>query len=287
MNTKDLRCFSRVYEERSVNQAAKQLFISPQGLSKIIKALEEELGTSLFSRTRTGMTPTAAGVYLYEHAVPLLEHFDEIETTIRHLGSERFELGFSCGVLHVFPFEKLEQFREKLPGVEIHWEEAANQEILDKVCRKTMDAGFVIGPVSSQELWSQCLYAKKLDAILYKGHRFFERESISIQELEGEPLITLNETYHCYHSLLARFRDFGITPSIRVKTMDSRLIYRLCKKHLGVGVDVNIHGNEPLPEGLSRVEIRDSIPWRISLVAREERRKDPAIQTLVGLFARP
>lgn len=287
MDTKDLRCFFRVYEEQSVNQAAKQLFISPQGLSKIIKSLEEDLGASLFSRTRTGMTPTAAGVYLYEHAVPLTEQLEGIETAIRHMRFERFELGFACGVLHVFPFEKLERLQRKLPGVEIHWEEAANQEILERVRKKTIDAGFVVGPIACQELWSQCLYTKKLDAILYEGHPLYEKESVSIKELDGEPLITLNETYHCFHSLLARFRDFGITPSIRVKTMDSFLIYRLCKKHMGIGIDVNIHENEPLPEGLRRLEIRDSIPWQISLAARAERKDETAIRTLAGLFQKP
>ena len=48
MDTKDLRCFRLVYEERSINQAARHLFITPQGLSRIISRLEEELHTILF-----------------------------------------------------------------------------------------------------------------------------------------------------------------------------------------------------------------------------------------------
>ena len=48
MDTKDLRCFRLVYEERSINQAARHLFITPQGLSRIISRLEEELHTLLF-----------------------------------------------------------------------------------------------------------------------------------------------------------------------------------------------------------------------------------------------
>ncbi len=51
MDTKDLRCFCRVYEERGINQAAKQLFISPQGLSRIIAKLEAELQVALFKRS--------------------------------------------------------------------------------------------------------------------------------------------------------------------------------------------------------------------------------------------
>ena len=48
MDTKDLRSFRLVYEERSINQAARHLFISPQGLSRVIQKLEEELHNKLF-----------------------------------------------------------------------------------------------------------------------------------------------------------------------------------------------------------------------------------------------
>lgn len=61
MDTKDIRSFRLVYEERSVNQAAKQLFITPQGLSRIIHKLEEELQIVLFERTKGGMVPTECG----------------------------------------------------------------------------------------------------------------------------------------------------------------------------------------------------------------------------------
>ena len=48
MNTKILKCFQAVYEEKSLGKAARRLYITPQGLSKNIRQLEEELGASLF-----------------------------------------------------------------------------------------------------------------------------------------------------------------------------------------------------------------------------------------------
>lgn len=44
MNQRHLTYFLEVYKHRSISAAAKSLFISPQGLSKTILALEEELG---------------------------------------------------------------------------------------------------------------------------------------------------------------------------------------------------------------------------------------------------
>ena len=61
MDLKELRYFIRVYEEKSINKAATQLFITPQGLSKMIQHLEEDLHTKLFIRSMKGMEPTESG----------------------------------------------------------------------------------------------------------------------------------------------------------------------------------------------------------------------------------
>ena len=66
MNTKILKCFQTVYEEKNLGRAARRLYITPQGLSKNIRQLEEELGSSLFLRTAQGMEPTEGGHFLYE-----------------------------------------------------------------------------------------------------------------------------------------------------------------------------------------------------------------------------
>ena len=58
MNTKDLKCFEAVYQEKSISRAARRLYITPQGLGKNIRTLEAELETVLFERTKQGMRPT-------------------------------------------------------------------------------------------------------------------------------------------------------------------------------------------------------------------------------------
>ena len=40
----ELKSFQVVYQERSMNQAAKKLYITSQGLGRIIQNLEKELG---------------------------------------------------------------------------------------------------------------------------------------------------------------------------------------------------------------------------------------------------
>ena len=67
------------YETRSINKAAKSLFISPQGLGKLLDRLEQELRIQLFERTKQGLIPTEAGVFFYEKSQKLIEDTQELE----------------------------------------------------------------------------------------------------------------------------------------------------------------------------------------------------------------
>lgn len=286
MDTKDLRFFRQVYEERSINKASKLLFITPQGLSKIIHHLEEELGMRLFERSANGMVPTESGTYLYENSTPLLEHFDEIMIGLRQIQDrdQRLKIGFSCGVLNIFPFGKLEDYQRKYSHIRIQWEEAANQEIIRRVRQGSMDIGFVIGQMTDPKLCSREIFRRKMNVIVYEGHPYYERESISVEELREEPLITLNETYYSYHSLLQRCRDFGFTPCIVAKTMESQIIYHFCRQKIGLGIDADIHQDKIMLDGLRLAELQDSIPWKISMIILSDRTKEKAVQGMVELF---
>lgn len=286
MDTNDIRCFWRVYEERSINRAAKQLFISPQGLSRIIQKLEKELNAPLFLRTQQGMEPTASGTYLFKNCAAFLNKFDEIEAGIRRIQAQAktLRLGFACGVLNVFPLRMLDQLRDRLADVPVRWDERDKEEIAQGVLNGAYDAGFITGQAAEPELWSKELYSKKLDAIVYEAHPLYERGSLSIGELQRERFITLNEKFTCYHSFVQRCRDFGFTPQIVIKTMESQLIYRFCRQGLGLGVDVDIHQDEVNLEGIRRIPLSDSIPWKISLIIRRDRLEEDALRSMREIF---
>ena len=61
MTTKDLAYFLEVCRQGSINAAARELYITTQGLSKILQKLEVELGYPILVRTQTGVTLTDDG----------------------------------------------------------------------------------------------------------------------------------------------------------------------------------------------------------------------------------
>ncbi|MGY4425667.1 DNA-binding transcriptional LysR family regulator [Bradyrhizobium sp. JR6.1] len=83
MDYRQLRYFIAVAEELSFSRAAKRLHVSQPPLSTQIKAMEEELGTQLLSRTRRAVELTQAGQLLLEHARRAVSELDLASETVR------------------------------------------------------------------------------------------------------------------------------------------------------------------------------------------------------------
>ncbi|MFI6871494.1 LysR family transcriptional regulator [Nocardia sp. NPDC050406] len=78
-----VRAFVAAVDERQFSHAADVLGLSQQAVSKRIARLENHLGTALFERIPTGITPTAAGMRLLPHARSLLALADEAVAAVR------------------------------------------------------------------------------------------------------------------------------------------------------------------------------------------------------------
>lgn len=85
MDLRTLRCFIAVLEAGSLSRAAGSLYIAQPALTAQIKKLEAELGVQLFDRSHAGVTPTPAGMQLYEDARRLLSDADAVRERIQRL----------------------------------------------------------------------------------------------------------------------------------------------------------------------------------------------------------
>jgi LysR family nitrogen assimilation transcriptional regulator len=88
MTLAQLAAFERIVELKSLSRAAAVLRIAQPALSRQMRALETQLGTALLVRHRWGVTPTAAGEVLLEHARRLRRDMDAAKDAVRALAAE-------------------------------------------------------------------------------------------------------------------------------------------------------------------------------------------------------
>lgn len=83
MELRQLTAAVTVAEVGSVTNAARVLHVVQPAVTRQIRTLEEELGVTLFERTRHGMMPTAEGELLVEHARRALRELDRARAELR------------------------------------------------------------------------------------------------------------------------------------------------------------------------------------------------------------
>ena len=79
MELKQLQYFIVCAQELSFSGAAQKLFTTQPNVSKVIKALEEELGYQLFERHSKGISLTEEGKHMYEYALNIQENLQQIQ----------------------------------------------------------------------------------------------------------------------------------------------------------------------------------------------------------------
>ena len=86
MTITQLKTFLTVCRCMSFTLAAQRLFLSQPAVSRQMAALERELGTPLFERTRNQLQLTAAGEHLSRRLAPLLVQLDGLLDQTRRIG---------------------------------------------------------------------------------------------------------------------------------------------------------------------------------------------------------
>src|SRR5499425_881196 len=86
--SRQLRAFLLVAQYRSFSRAAAALFITPSGLSLLIRELETQLGVRLFDRTTRHVALTTSGTELLAVAQRNLQ---ELDSTMSRIGRSSAE----------------------------------------------------------------------------------------------------------------------------------------------------------------------------------------------------
>ncbi|MBE6004793.1 MAG: LysR family transcriptional regulator [Lachnospiraceae bacterium] len=114
MDIKQLRYFVEVAKHRSVQNAADELFVSRQCISKSIQNLEKSINHELFLRSNEGMELSETGMKFYSRAEEIVSAFDSLSLEMRSCDVIRIGLNICIPeTLQLFYQEKIDEFEDK------------------------------------------------------------------------------------------------------------------------------------------------------------------------------
>lgn len=274
MRIEQLHYFLDVAQTQSITRSANNLFISPQGLSQAITALEKEHGMAFFERTKNGLILNDKGAAFRKLAAELSEHFQDFESEVAKLaGSEAGEnkeqfslllpplviLGDALGPM-------MDGLEQAFPSLDFSISEKNLEQVLGE-CRKMIEKEACVALVSVPDFRMPELLALNdvvVDVflempIVAKVHRdspLAQKKYLTKQELSTLPMACFNEPV--MESVVAyMMRDFG-EPRIVMQGSTSRLL-RLRKDAVILSVDAMTSADDNVV-----IPIMDSISLHIA-----------------------
>ena len=280
MNTKDLKCFEAVYQEKSISRAARRLYITPQGLGKNIRTLEAELETVLFERTKQGMRPTQSADFLYGRTKKIIQELEELENGVRQLENRKIVLriGCACGVFNVLPFELILNFMRENPHIRVEWNEYSNEEVKSMLEDSRLEYGFIVGKHEGDDMIQRKLDGREILLLVFEGHPLYEKESVNVEMLREENMILMNEHFHMYHDFASICCAKGFTPNIIAKTSDGAVLYKLCRQKIGLAVIPAFMLEDFRMEHMRAIPFEEHMTWEVFGVYKEDTKNYETIQ---------
>ncbi|MET8637680.1 LysR substrate-binding domain-containing protein [Streptomyces sp. NPDC004680] len=188
LDLRKLRYFVAVADQLHFGRAADELHIAQPVLSRQIRALEQDLGASLFTRDRHGVELTDAGRQLLAEAGPLLASTHAVRRRVSAAasGKRRLMVGFRAGVA-VTPAARA--FEDRHPDVVVDVQRIEGDDQAAMLLDGRIDVGYVRLPIDEAGLRVTPLYTEPRVAVLPAGHRLAGKEEVTEADLAGEPLV--------------------------------------------------------------------------------------------------
>ncbi len=145
MDEFDYEIIKSLYEEKVITTVARNLYTSQPAITKRLKKIENEIGTTLFIRTKKGVTFTENGLCLYEYCKKNIDNKDKLMQQLDNNKKVSITLKIGCSsayALYELP-EVLNTFRQKYKNIEFFIESKRSYDNYLELQNKTLDIAII------------------------------------------------------------------------------------------------------------------------------------------------
>lgn len=266
MRLKQFEYLSILAKEKSINSAARKLYLTPQSLSQDIKRLEKELGFDLLIRSNQGISLSKQGQEFLVLAQRFLNELDKIKASDDSL-HEQYALGDNIQLIGSFGISSsLDQLISKIylySNTIVTLRELSFPKIVEELVKETAELAIVNFPFDNVDfeesgieshVLSECRYV----CIVSEDLAIAQYHSCSLKTLRQYPVIIYSKDGEWQSDKL--FQTLG-QPKRVIFAMEPVIYEKLTCTGAGISfalVEKNQKNLPSLPKGLKYIEIKDN-----------------------------
>lgn len=203
MTLQQLRYAMTIADCGSMNEAAKQLFISQPSLSETIKELEAEIGLQIFLRSNRGIIITPEGEEFLGYARQVTEQFGLLQSRyIEKKSKEKFSVSMQHYTFAVKAFVETVK-KAGIDSYEFAANETTTYDVMENVRNFKSEIGVLYLNDFNEKVMTKIIHEKGLEFIelfacdtyvyLWSGHPLANSEVISMEELDEYPCLSFDQ----------------------------------------------------------------------------------------------
>ena len=243
MNTRQIEYFLAVAEELSFTKAAEKMYVSQTAFTQQIRALEEQMGVQLFSRTKKKVELTPAGELFMIEGRQILEHIENAFTHARDASAGMtggLEIGFANYASNILA-NSLQEFHSRYPNIKLHFKSYNPSVLLDRLRLGELD--LIFSPIFDPSVYQGCLLQEvsrvSLIAVLPSAHPLAGKNYLTKKDLSEQSLIlacTPDSKLGEDRMIIDSFVTAGYHPDIVDRIEDIETILLMVAVQMGVSI---------------------------------------------------
>lgn len=243
MELRQLEYFQMVSRLNNITRAAERLHVSQPSITKSIKKLERELNVQLFDRSQKNLVLTPEGsVFLscIDRALSIIDDATLELNDYKKLQKGAIKIGIPPMIgSYLFP-QIFSQFQQLYPQLEISILEEGSLAILDRLENGEMDLGIAIVNDTADTLNILPIATQQILVCLPPHHPLVGPQSLSLQDLQGQPLIMLKDDSYHRRVLMAEFAKQHVTPRVILSSSQIETIKGLVANGTGIAFFLDV-----------------------------------------------
>jgi DNA-binding transcriptional LysR family regulator len=239
MNLHQLKVFYEVAKSGSFSSAAQTLLLTQPAVTWQMKSLEGLYEVKLFEKMGKKIALTEEGKVLFDFADRILNLTRQAEAALADLK------GLSRGFLKVdstFTFgdfylpDLLSAFHKKYPKIAVQVTTGNSSQIIENTLLHKNDIAFAARDPHHEKLEAREFTSDRLVAIVSPAHSFARRKSISLKEIEGQPLILRERGSSPRRMLDEILEQRRISANVITESASTSAIKKMVEKGIGMSI---------------------------------------------------